>query len=56
MKFLGMIPAVLLAALLWCAGIAAAQDGPLPRNVLETYIAPPMSLVSRSMIRVFGNY
>lgn len=44
MKFLGKIPAALLAVLLWCAGIAAAQDGPLPRDVLEPYIVPPMSL------------
>ncbi|WP_152467364.1 4Fe-4S binding protein [Sulfitobacter sp. THAF37] len=47
MKVLGKITAVLLAGLLWCAGIAAAQDGPLPRDVLEPYIVPPMSLGER---------
>ncbi|MBC7133983.1 MAG: 4Fe-4S binding protein [Roseovarius sp.] len=36
--------AALLAGFLWCAGIAAAQDSPLPRDILETYIGPPMSL------------
>lgn len=44
MKVLGKISSALLAALLWCAGVATAQDGPLPRDLLEPYIGPPMSL------------
>ena len=47
MKVFRSVLGALLAALMWCAASQTALAEPLPGEVLEPYIAPPMSLGER---------
>ena len=44
MRLIIVIRAWVAAAILWCMGVMTAVAEPLPREVLEPYIVPPMSL------------